>query len=621
MTRAERAVGIVLGALLVAAVALVPVATRFVVGDDNYWIQVFIWVLFFAYLSAAWNLIGGFAGQYSIGHAGLLGIGAYTSSLLYMHGGLSPWLGMLVGGAVAAAIGGVIGYPCFRLRGAFFSLVTIAFAEMLRVGTELTDTVAGIEVNGVRGLLLPVRGHDPAGFQFVDKRYYYYVMLALLAVVLAVGWAVKRSRLGYYLAAIGDDEEAVASLGTDPARAKLLAMLLSAFFTAIGGTFYAQFILFITPTRTMSLDFSVQMVIMAVLGGLGTVLGPLYGAVILVPIAEVTRAVWGGGLQGVHLIVYGALLMAVVLYAPQGVEGWVRRGARALVRWLAARVAPAELLDAAPAPVNRPIIVLPEGGVLPAGALLGGAGGGPAPGTPLLVLRGVGRRFGGAVAVRDLTLEVRAGEALGLIGPNGAGKTTLFNLITGVLAPHGGTIAYAGRDITRLRPHAVNRLGIARTFQIVRPFTKLTARDNVVVAALPRARDVAGARREADRCLAFVGLAHRADTLADGLSTGERKRLELARALATRPRLLLLDEVMGGVDQASLPGLVALIRTIKQEGVTLLIIEHNLRVVTAVADRLVMLHLGEKVCEGTPEAVVRDPQVVDIYVGGTLALR
>jgi branched-chain amino acid transport system permease protein len=307
MTRAERVVGLGLGALLVAACALVPAGTRLLLADDNYWIQVAVWVLFFAYLSAAWNLIGGFAGQYSIGHAGLLGIGAYTSSLLYIEAGLSPWLGMLAGGLAAAAVGGVIGYPCFRLRGAFFSLVTIAFAEMLRVGTELTDTVAGIEINGVRGLLLPVRGHDPAGFQFVDKRYYYYyyyVMLGLLLAVLAVGWAVKRSRLGYYLAAIGDDEEAVASLGIDPARAKLLAMLLSAFFTALGGTFYAQFILFITPTRTMSLDFSVQMVVRAVLGGLGTVLGPVYGAVILVPIAELTRALWGGGLQGVHLILY-----------------------------------------------------------------------------------------------------------------------------------------------------------------------------------------------------------------------------------------------------------------------------------------------------------------------------
>jgi branched-chain amino acid transport system permease protein len=611
VTRGERRVGWAIGVLGVMAALLVPVATRWIAADDNYWIQVFVWILFFAYLSAAWNLIGGFAGQYSIGHAGFLGIGAYASSLLYIHGGLSPWLGMLVGGVAAAVVGGLIGYPCFRLRGAFFSLVTIAFAEMLRVGTELTDTIGGLEVNGVSGLLLPVRGHDPAAFQFVDKRYYYYVMLGLLAAALAVGWAVKRSRLGYYLAAIGDDEDAVASLGTDPARAKLFAMLLSAFFTAAGGTFYAQFILFITPTRTMSLDFSVQMVIMAVLGGLGTVLGPLYGAMVLVPIAEVTRAVWGGGLQGVHLIVYGALLMAVVLYAPRGIEGWVRRGARAVVRGLAGWIGSAR--EAAPALANRPTISLPEG------ALFGPAAGPDGHG-PLLVLQGVTRRFGGAVAVRDLTLAVGGGEAVGLIGPNGAGKTTVFNLITGHLAPDAGRIAYAGRELTGLRPHAVNRLGIARTFQIVRPFVRLSARDNVVVAALPRTASVVEARREADRCLAFVGLAHRADTPADGLSTGERKRLELARALATRPRLLLLDEVMGGVDQASLPGLVALIQKIKREGVTLLIIEHNLRVIGAVADRLVMLHLGETVCEGEPAAVVGDPRVVQIYVGGTLAL-
>jgi branched-chain amino acid transport system ATP-binding protein/branched-chain amino acid transport system permease protein len=613
MNRAERLIGLGLGGLVVAAVALVPVATRLVLADDNYWLQVAIWVLFFAYLSAAWNLIGGFAGQYSIGHAGLLGIGAYASSLLYIHFGLSPWLGMLAGGVAAAIVGGVIGYPCFRLRGAFFSLVTIAFAEMLRVGTELTDKLFGLEVNGVSGLLLPVRGHDPAAFQFVDKRFYYYVMLALLLAVLAVCWAVKRSRLGFYLAAIGDDEDAVSSLGINPARAKLAAMVLSAFFTALAGTFYAQFILFITPTRTMGLDFSVQMVIMAVLGGMGTVLGPVYGALILVPIAELTRATWGGGLQGAHLIVYGALLMGVILYAPQGVEGWVRRRAAGLVRWLAARVAPAATV-AAPVVANRPEVVLP------AGALLGDRPAAGA-GAPLLVLHQVGRRFGGAVALRDFTLQVEPGEAVGLIGPNGAGKTTVFNLVTGFLRPGAGAITYGGADLTRLRPDAINRLGIARTFQIVRPFTRLTTRDNVLVAALPRARGIVEARREAERCLVFVGLGHRGDVLADGLSTGERKRLELARALATRPRLLLLDEVMGGVDQASLPGLVALLQKIKREGLTLLVIEHNLRVVTAVTDRLIMLHLGEKVCEGPPEAVVRDPQVVEIYVGGAPALR
>jgi branched-chain amino acid transport system permease protein len=602
-----------LGSVVVVALALVPVAARWLLADDNYWIQIFIWVLFFAYLGAAWNLIGGFARQYSIGHAALLGIGAYTSSLLFINTGLSPWLGMVVGGVVAAAVGGLIGYPCFRLRGAFFSLVTIAFAEMLRVGTELTDTVFGIEVNGVRGLLLPVLGHRPTAFQFVDKRYYYYTMLGLLLLILAVGWGVKRSRLGYYLAAIGDDEEAVASLGINPARVKLVAMILSGFFTAIGGTFYAQFILFITPTRTMSLDFSIQMVTVNVLGGMGTVLGPVYGAALLVPIGEITRAVWGGSLQGVHLIIYGALLMVVILYWPQGVEGWLRPRVAGLVDWCVRRTSPAAAVMAAAA-ANAPTIVLPEGSLLPTRVASGD-------GRPLLVLRNLSRRFGGTIGVRDLTLEVRAGEVVGLIGPNGAGKTTVFNLVTGSLEPDGGEIQFTGLDLTRLAPDAINRLGVARTFQIVRPFFTLTALENVMIAILPRVGRVADARKEAERYLAFVGLSHRADVLADGLSTGERKRLELARALATRPRLLLLDEVTGGVDQRSLPGLVALIEKVRKEGVTLVLIEHNLRVVTMVADRLVMLHLGEKIIEGPPEVVVSDPQVVEIYVGGAGAQR
>jgi branched-chain amino acid transport system ATP-binding protein len=234
----------------------------------------------------------------------------------------------------------------------------------------------------------------------------------------------------------------------------------------------------------------------------------------------------------------------------------------------------------------------------------------------VLSVRGLTRRFGGAVGVLDVTFDVGHGEVVGIIGANGAGKTTLFNLITGTLAADAGEIHFSGRRLDRETPHERNRLGIARTFQIVRPFIGMTALDNVVVAALPRSRDVAAARRDAERFLGFVGLSHRLHAIAGGLSTGERKRLELARALATRPRLLLLDEVSGGVDQRSLPGLVSLVKKVKAEGLTLLVIEHNLRVVTAVADRLVMLHLGRKVQDGDPHAVVNDPAVIDIYVGG-----
>src|SRR2546426_4199948 len=460
--------------LSVAAIGLalvVPLLTRRLLGDDEYWIQVLIWVMFFAYLSAAWNLIGGFAGQYSIGHAGLVGIGAYTSSLLAIYAGLTPWLGMLAGGVLAAVVGGVIGYPCFRLRGAFFSLVTIAFAEMLRVGLELTDSVAGMQINGVRGFLLPVLGDRPSQFQFAGKRPYYYVMLALLVVVLLVGAAVKRSRLGYYLAAIRDDEDAAASLGVNPARGKLAAMMLSSFFAAAGGTFYAQLVGFITPTRTMSLDFSVQMVIMAVLGGIGTVLGPLWGALVLVPIGEVTRALWGGSLQGVHLIIYGALLMLVILKWPQGIDPWLRG--------LVARRRETPVA-AQPALADAPVVA---------------ARASPDGGEALLRVDGLTRSFGGAVGVRDLAFEVAPGEVVGIIGANGAGKTTVFNLITGALAADGGDVWFAGRRLGRETPDARNRLGIARTFQIVRPFIGLTALENVMVAALPRAASVAEARR------------------------------------------------------------------------------------------------------------------------------
>jgi branched-chain amino acid transport system permease protein len=610
--REERRISLVLSVVAAVLVALFPAVAQALLADHAYWIQIYIWILFFATCATAWNIIGGFAGQYSFGHAAFLGIGAYTSTLLYLNLGISPWIGMLAGGVAAALAGAVISYPCFRLRGAFFSLATIAFAEMLRVGGELTDSVFGIVINGARGLVIPPVGDKPWAFQFADKESYAYVIYGLLLLTLAIAFAVKHSRLGYYLAAIGDDEDAVKSLGIDTPRVKLVALMVSAFLTAIAGSYYAQIVLFITPTRAMSLDLSVQMVIMAVLGGLGSVFGPLLGASILVPIAELTRAALGGStIHGAHLIVYGAILMLVVRFLPRGIEGHVRQASRRVV----ARIADALHGPAAaqPAIVNAPIIQLPkDGGALGLGAVAGEA-------TPLS-LANVTMRFGGAVGVKDVTIEVGPGEVVGLIGPNGSGKTTIFNLVTGFLAPQTGSIHFAGRSIVGLPPHRINRLGIARTFQIVRPFTSLTVTENVMVAALPRSATIADARAEAQRCLAFVGLSHRLNTIADGLSTGERKRLELARALATRPRLLLLDEVMGGLDQRSLPGMVELVRRIRLEGISLLVIEHNLRVIAAVTERLVMLHLGEKVQDGPPLEVVSNPMVIDIYVGGSAAL-
>jgi branched-chain amino acid transport system permease protein len=608
----ERRVALVLASAVAVLLAFLPALIRALLADHAYWNQIYIWVLFFAMCATAWNIIGGYAGQYSFGHAAFLGIGAYTSTLLYLNLGVSPWVGILIGGVVAALAGAIISYPCFRLRGAYFSLATIAFAEMLRVGGELTDSILGIVINGARGLVIPPVGSSLWAFQFTEKASYAYIAYVMLLVTLAVAWAVKHSRLGYYLAAIGDDEEAVQSLGIDTARAKLVALLISAFFTAVAGTFYAQLVLFITPTRAISLDLSVQMVIMAVMGGLGTVFGPLLGAIILVPVGELTRAALGGStMQGAHLIVYGVILMLVVRFAHKGVEASVRGASCRLVARIADTLYGAPKIQADV--VNSPVIQLPEAS---GGLGLQAAAGAAVP----LALTDVSKHFGGAVGVKNVSLQVAPGEVVGLIGPNGSGKTTIFNLVTGYLEPQSGSITFADRPIAGLPPHQINRLGIARTFQIVRPFISLTVAENVMVAAFPRCATVAAARKEALRCLAFVGLSHRVDTIAGGLSTGERKRLELARALATRPRLLMMDEVMGGLDQRSLPGMIELVQRIRAEGISLLIIEHNLKVITAVADRIVMLHLGERIREGAPMEIVSDPIVVDIYVGGAAAV-
>ena len=233
----------------------------------------------------------------------------------------------------------------------------------------------------------------------------------------------------------------------------------------------------------------------------------------------------------------------------------------------------------------------------------------------LLEIRGLSKRFGGVYASRDVSFEVDAGAIVGLIGPNGAGKTTLFNLVTGFLNPDAGEVRFDGREVTGLRPDVLSRRGVARTFQILKPFARLTVEENVMIGALARGDSMAQARAGAQRCLELVGIGHKAADLARNLSTGQRKRLEMARAMATRPRLLLLDEVTSGVDQPSIPGLIELVARLRGEGVTLLVIEHNMRVIMGLADKVVFLHLGEKLAEGAPAEIARHPAVVNLYLG------
>ncbi len=233
----------------------------------------------------------------------------------------------------------------------------------------------------------------------------------------------------------------------------------------------------------------------------------------------------------------------------------------------------------------------------------------------LLAVQGLTKRFGGVVANRDISFVLRPGELLGIIGPNGAGKSTLFDLITGFTRPDAGTVQLDGQDVTGLRPDRISRLGVARTFQKLRPFAGMTALENVMIGAFQKTDDPAQAAERAREALARVGLADRAQAHARGLSTGQRKRLELARALATGPRLLLLDEVTGGVDPGAIPGLLALVRDLHAQGLALIVIEHNMRVIMEIAQRILALQLGEVLADGPPAEILRDRRVIDAYLG------
>lgn len=294
--------------------ALIPVF-----DDDPYFLQVFIIIMLFAYWGAAWNIVSGFAGQMSLGHAAFAGIGAYTSTVLFIGYNLSPWLGMLVGGLVAGVVGLLIGYPCFKLRGTYFTLATIALLNVIRILVLANQKVFGFDIRGAQGLSVPWRGDSLANMEFLSKTPYFYLILVMLIVVMLVSRYIKESRMGYYLAAIKTNQEAANSLGVNVTRYKLVAQFISVFFTALGGTFYAQFILFIDPQRLLGFDLSLEIAIVALIGGQGTVWGPVIGAFILVPIAEATRAQISGDLAALPVIIYGLALMAIVYYLPEGI--------------------------------------------------------------------------------------------------------------------------------------------------------------------------------------------------------------------------------------------------------------------------------------------------------------
>ncbi len=581
---------------LLVLVSVLPVLPR-----NPFYEDLIVMIFFWGTLAAAWNLVGGFAGQISLGHTAFFGIGAYSSTLLWLRLGLTPWLGMFAGAGLAILVAVAIGYPCFRLRSHFFALATIAFAEVIR---HIASYWRGLTEGGV-GLLIPFRP-GIGNFMFRGKIPYAYIALGLMLLIILVSYVIRSSRFGFYLISLREDQDAAESLGVNTSWCKLVALMISVLFTAIAGTFYAQYLLFIDPDTVFSLPLSIELALLTIIGGLGTVTGPIIGAFILTPLDVLLRGWLGGISAGLNFIVYGTVLVVAVIYFPRGIAGWLSTWYETLL------------------------------GRLPGARLCGsneGAPGFPAPGygpsqvgspgsddedtgPPLFQARSLSKRFGGLAAVRDVGFQIKKGEILGLIGPNGAGKTTIFNLITGFLTPDSGRIEFKGEEITGLGPpHKVCMKHIGRTFQLVKPFNNMTVLENVMVGVFSRVRGATDAREEATKVLSFIGLLRHRDFLASSLTHADRKRLELGKALATRPELLLLDEVVAGLNPREIEEIIGIIRAISGRGITLLIIEHVMKAIMTLSDRVIVVHHGEKIAEGTPEEISRNKRVIDAYLG------
>jgi branched-chain amino acid transport system ATP-binding protein/branched-chain amino acid transport system permease protein len=549
-----------------------------------------VWAVF----GLSWNLLSGYTGLISFGHAAFFGIGAYTTALGQIYFGISPWLLIPVAAAFGAVAGLLIGYPTFRLQGHYFALATLAYPLAILYVFEWL---------GFQEVTLPIKRDAPIAFmQFGDPRFYTLIALAVMFTSILLTQLIERSRFGMALLAIKQNEAAAEAAGIDTLAWKLRAITLSGAIAATIGGFYAQVLLVVTPQSVFGMLVSAQALTVAMFGGVGTVWGPVIGAVILIPLAEILHAEAGDRIPGIQGVIFGTAIICVILAAPEGLF-WKLRD-----RLLRRRSAEIEG-ESQPAHAPAADIATNVTALRPAKQQRAASG------EVVLEVRNLSRSFGGLKAVQDVSFKLHKNEILGIIGPNGAGKTTVFNLLNGFLRPSQGEVLIGGRNMIGARPHTICEAGIGRTFQVMRPFLRMSILDNVVVGAYVRAATSEEARKLAADAVARVGLSAVAGRLAGELSTKELRLMELARALAGQPRILLLDETLAGLGHEEADEVVAVIRELAREGMTIAIIEHTMQAMVRLVDSFLVLDHGAIITAGEPELVTRDSRVIEAYLG------
>jgi branched-chain amino acid transport system permease protein len=541
-------------------------------------------------------LLTGNAGMVSFGQASFMGIAAYATGWTSAVMGFSPWLGLVLALVITGLIAAILGAVTLRLGGHFLSLSTIAWGLAIYFsfgnipGLGAFDGISSLPPISIGGLALADSG-----------QIFYLIWAALLLSMLAIHNLLD-SRVGRALRALRGGNALVESMGVNALQIRLITFVIAALCAALSGWLYAHMGRFVSPTP-FDVTMSIIFLMMAMIGGSGYLLGAVVGAAIIIllknGIQDVLPKIAPGSSGQLEVVVFASLFILFLQRARNGIVPFI-------AQWI-------------PEPHReRP----PQADALPRQPQ-------PARDTALMQVEAVTRRFGGLIAVNDVSFDVRAGEILALIGPNGAGKTTMFNVITGALQPSAGRITFAGKDITGANASRIAAAGIARTFQHVKLRPKMTLIDNVLLGTYGRTKagfiksalrldraEEARARFEAMKQLDRVGLGERPYELAGNLPLGNQRVLEIARALAADPVLLVLDEPAAGLRRQEKLALAELLRTLRAEGLTILLVEHDMEFVMGLVDRIVVMEFGCKLCEGDPAAVRADTRVQEAYLGG-----